>query len=147
MDDLRQIKAINKAFHKQREKYMFELSKTNKLIQKKTMLIQKMTGYMNEYFNNTSLKMSRSMPSLFNNLNLFIKQIDKVIIDTEREKEILKKSKDSIIKMIVKSDQKIKLMDHFEDRVVKEQIYKQDKVEQLMIDDISSTKHLRGNYE
>lgn len=147
MQDLHQIEVIKKALEKERERYIFDLAKQNEMIAKKVHLTQKMSSYLSEYTNDKNFKMSKSIPSLYINLNSFSHQIEDVIEKTEIEITHLKKSTMILFGKIEKIDQKIKLMDVFSDRIVQAKILKNEKREQLALDDLAAIKQIRGSYD
>lgn len=140
MNNLRQILVITKALEKEKEQHMHELSKTNLNIDKKKMLVDKMSIYLADYFNDLNLKISKEVPNLHINLFNFAKQIEKVITKTNHEIQILEQSRSAYLTRVQKTDQKLKLMNVFEQRVKREKAMIAEKNEQLAIDDITSIK-------
>ncbi len=147
MRDIRQIQLISSALKKDKDKYLHELSKINATIDKKRAIITKMQTYQNEYSNSENLQLSRSVPALNKNLHLFSKTIFDVIYQAEAEIVTIKKIRDALLKSIDAIDNKIKLMNVFNDRIKLELQEKEEKLEQAVLDDLSSTRHMRGSHE
>jgi flagellar biosynthesis chaperone FliJ len=146
MKDIKQVKLITKALEKEKEKYVFEFGIAITAIERKKVLINQMIVYLKEYAVDGKLDLSRSIPALHKNLVLFSQQIEDVISKTEVEMDKLSKSKEIIAKKIEKVDQKITLMNNFEEQIKKANFEKSEKLEQSTLDDLSSIKHLRGPY-
>lgn len=147
MRDIRQIQLISKALIKEKEKNLHELAKINLSIEKKIATITKMEIYQKEYANSENLTLSRCVPALNKNLYLFSKTIADVIYQAEIEVINMKKIRASLLSSIEEIDNKINLMNVFDDRIKREAQTKADKLEQTGLDDLSSIRHIRGNHE
>lgn len=147
MENLKQIGLISKALNKQRERYLFEISKVNSLIKLKQDLVVKMISYLSEYVADGHLSSTKSNPALLKNFEAFLQQIHAVIVKTENEIQDLIKLRADWLSKLQASDGKISVMDHFEDRTIKRNNEKQSKHEQLTIDDMSLVKHMRSKNE
>lgn len=143
MQDLRQIQLLGTVFTKERDKYLTELEKINKTIANKLALINKMSGYLDDYSNQDTLKISRSVSSLTKNILLFSRKISLVISQTEVEIDRLKKAREGVIAKIEASEKKIDLMAVFEDQVKQKMRVRSEKIEQTTLDDLSVTKSMR----
>lgn len=147
MNDLKQIRIIEKALNKEKEHYFFELSRLNGSVEKKKLLIKKITSYLQEYQNENQLIISKSIPLLHKNLDLFINQMRGVIAQTEREIEHLKQNQLFLMKKIQMVEQKIKLMAHFEEKVLCKLKKRSEKIEQTAIDDMAIMQKQRSLYD
>jgi flagellar biosynthesis chaperone FliJ len=146
MENLKNIKIIKKSYDLDRQKFVYEIHKVNNLIARREATIQKITSYKKEYTNDDNLQLSKSIPVLSKNIDLFTAKID-AIIDAEKvEIEKLHRIKSSIMTKIVSLDDKIKLMGHFEDKANATKALKMEKADQTSLDDLSSTMHLRGSH-
>ena len=146
MNDMRQIQVLLKAFTKEKEKYLFELSKINMAIEKKSDLILKMQTYKQDYFNENNLTVSKAIPALIKNFHLFMKKLELAVKQAEDDLVILKRAKQAILERISEIDKKMELMNLFAEKIKKGMILKEEKTEQSMIDDVVSTVHLRGEH-
>lgn len=144
MNNDRQILLINKALRTQRDSCLSELSKINRFIEKKLANIKKIMLYQNEYSSNDNLKLSKTIPALHKNFNLFNKKIDKVIEIEEIEIEKLKKTQKSMLDKIEELNQKIKVMNQFKERSDLQKRMESEKKEQKFLDELTSTKQSRG---
>ena len=147
MKKMHQIKLIHAALERDHKRYLQELAKMNLLIAKKTATIQKMQSYKKDYARDSNLTLTKSVPGLYKNLDAFIQKIDDVIKLEELEMAKVERMRASILQSLSKLDQKIKLMDIFSNRVVTEELFQENKLEQAMLDDLSGTLHLRGDHE
>lgn len=147
MKDLQQVRMIAKALEKEKEKYMNELFRLNTTIDKKSNLVEKMSSYLKDYYRDDNLKVTKSHPTLLVNFDNFAKQIQDVIARTKTEIKMLLKSQEILLGKIQNSDQKIKLMNVFEEKIIKENQLHASRAEQSAIDDLSSIKSSRGVYE
>lgn len=147
MKNIQQIKLIHDALLKEKEKYSFELTKVNNSIEKKSYSILRMLSYRKDYFNPNNLKLTHATPALNKNFYSFAKKIDEVLKQAEDDLAKMKAARESIFQKINEINKKIDLMDLFENRLKNEAESKADKLEQLMLDDISTTRHLRGDYD
>lgn len=143
MQDLRQIQLLGTVFTKERDKYLTELEKINKTIANKLALINKMSGYLDDYSNQDTLKISRSVSSLTKNILLFSRKISLVISQTEVEIDRLKKTREGVVAKIEASEKKIDLMAVFEDQVKQKMRVRSEKIEQTTLDDLAVTKSMR----
>lgn len=140
MDNLRQISVVSQSFQEERKTFLIELVKVNGLIAKKKQTIERIFLYQKEYKDFNNYKLTRETPALYKNLHLFEKQIDNLIFNERNEIKRLEQIRGSIIEKIENLDQKIRLMKQFKDRTIKANLEKADKVEQFMIDDLSSVR-------
>lgn len=147
MKNIHQIQLIKQALVKDKKKYSFELSKIINSIEKKSYSILRMVSYQKEYSNSKNLQLTRRTPALNKNLSAFSNKISDVIIQAETELKNMQNTRDSILHTIAEINKKIDLMDVFEDRSNQLALKKQEKIEQTMLDDLVSTKHLRDDYE
>ncbi len=147
MRDISQIQVITGALSKEKDKYLHELGRINASIEKKIATINKMQAYQNEYDNSENLQLSRTVPALNQNIYMFSKVVFDVICQAETEVVSLKKIKDSLLETIKKIDNKIDLMNHFNDRLKFENKARSDKLEQSLLDDLVATERSRGGHE
>lgn len=147
MKDIHQIKLLEKALKKEKEKYMIELAKLDIAIQKKKMLIEKMTLYLKEYHAENKFKITKQHPALFVNLENFSMDIEDVISKTIKEVDELNNTKKTIFDKMQKIEQKIKLMNVFEDKIKIEKAVHENRKEQATLDDYSAVKMTRGNHD
>lgn len=147
MKDLKQIALITNALRAEKDKHLFDLGRTNGLIEKKKYLIDTMKKYLCDYTDASNFKLSNQTPMLIKNLTNFCEKIRVVIKQTEYELQQLTNSAGIIIKRIEKADQKIKLMNKFEEKIVQSNLLKIEKHEQNQLDDLSINRHIRGQHE
>jgi len=147
MKNIAQIKVINNALNKEREKFLFELARINLFIENKLNTLRKFMDYMRDYTEGESFNLSRSIPSLNRNLNSFSTKIQQIILMEEKEIERLLYLKGQKLKNIAEIEQKIKVMDHFEDVAITERHVRMENHEQSSMDELNSIKHTRGDYE
>ncbi len=147
MKNIAQIKVINNALSKERDRFMSELVKVNAYLENKMTTLKKFTDYLREYADSESFSLSRSVPALSRNMNSFSQRIQEIIMAEEKEVEKLVKLKNEKIKNIEELDRKMKAMDHFEATAMTEKREKSEKSEQSNIDELNSIKHTRGDYE
>lgn len=143
MKDLKQIKLISESLENEKKKYLNELMKITSAIENKLLMIQKMVDYKSDYFSDNNFKISKSVPGLNKNINLFVKKIDDVVQKTYAEIENLKKMRTSLLETVAKIDQKLDVMTIFEGKSREEIRQREEKQEQLVTDDIVSTIDLR----
>ncbi|MDR3476546.1 MAG: hypothetical protein P4M14_00765 [Gammaproteobacteria bacterium] len=146
MENLKNIQIIKKSYDLERKKFVFEMHKVNNLIARREATIQKITAYKKEYTHQDNLKLSKSIPALSKNIDMFTAKIDGIIDIEKVEIEKLMKIKSSIISKIASIDHKIKLMGHFEEKAKAAKALKIEKSEQTSLDDLSSTMRLRGSH-
>lgn len=144
MKDIKQIHTIHAALSKEKEKFMAELAKINQMIDNKLLNIQRMTIYQKEYGNTEYLKLSKVIPSLSKNLEAFSGKISDMIQQGEKDVDMLKNSRKTILQTIEKIDNKIRLMDLFADKARIETMLLSERREQVTMDDLASLKHVRG---
>lgn len=142
-----QIKLIHKTLTSEKEGFVFELSKLNKVINQKTATIQKMLSYQREYLYGDHLKLSQTNPTLSRNLHLFTKQIDDVVKQAQTELDSIKLTQSYLIKRIEEIDKKIELMNVFNKRINDTKVANENRAEQRLLDDLAGTYHLRGNHD
>lgn len=147
MRSLRQIKVINQALDKERERYLRELGMIVKTIEKKQSLIQRMADYRREYFADGNLMLTKAVPTLNKNLDLFDKKMEAIIQQTESEVLQFQKSKEAVMQKITTIDSKIQLMELFKIRIHQKTLVRADKQEQRMLDDLSTIKNVRDDNE
>lgn len=147
MKNLHQVQLLSKVFHNEKQKYLSELVKINKFIDKKIASINKIIAYQQEYAQGKSLKISKSIPALYNNFILFLMKLQKLIHIEEQEIEKLNKDRQVILEKFANVEQKMKIMLQFEEKIQQQNLYKAEKREQLMLDDLSANKFSRGDYE
>lgn len=147
MHNIHQVQIIRLAIQRQKDKYLSELAKVNFSMRKKMATINKMIEYQKDYFDPKNLVVSRETPALSKNFYAFASKIDGVISQAEMEMITLKNTQESILQTLSKITKKIELMKVFENRLLAEEIKRFDKLEQMTIDDLSSTMHLRGYHE
>ncbi len=139
MKDPHQIKVITDSLNKEKEKYMHELMRINSLLTNKQSMAEKMQLYLNDYLNNKNLTVSKSIPGLHNNITQFVKKMNSVINQAEFEVETILQIRTSVLEIIEKINQKIDLMNIFDKKVKVDQIKKNEKQEQNVIDDLAAT--------
>ena len=144
---MRQIKLITNSLIKEKEKYLYELSKLNTTITNKISTIDKMKSYQNDYLNSYNLNLSKSIPGLNMNINLFVKKIDMVIDQAKFEVNTLQQIRESLLVTIDNINKKIDMMSIFESKQQVEMRVKEEKQEQIMLDDMSMTMDIRREDE
>ncbi|MEO8400366.1 MAG: hypothetical protein ABI597_01045 [Gammaproteobacteria bacterium] len=147
MNNSRQIALISTMLGKERECYLFELSKVISFMEKKIATIKKMISYQNDYYTSEHLQLSRSVPALNKNLNAFSRKMTDVIQQAEQELVQLQKNKDKILSSIEDVDNKIRLMNLFADRVKLQAMLQTERREQSEQDELTSRERLRGEHE
>lgn len=144
MHDIKQITIILKGLRKERERIMSEIARIGLNIDKKKSLIQKMFSYVKEYHQDGNFQKTKSSAMLLKNLDSFSGQIHDVIMQTEVEIESLVKNREIILNRMVKADQKIKAMELFENRFRHNEFVKDEKIEQMALDESTLIKRSRG---
>lgn len=147
MNDLKQIRVLIEALTKQKDKYLNELTRLNANINVKNSMIEKMQSYRSNYLNNCELKNNQTSPMLYKNSNLFIIKIDQAIEHTQKELHSLNKIKISLFETIDKVNKKIEVINVFDAKTKKDLKEKEDKREQVVLDDIASTMRRRQKEE
>ena len=147
MENIKNIQIIKKSFDQERKKYLYEITKVNNLIAKREATIRKISAYQNEYTNKDNLVLSRTIPTLSRNIDLFTGKIADIIEIEKIEIQKLERMKVSMVTKIGNIDHKIKLMNHFEERAKLEKAVQVEKSDQRELDDLASTAHLRGDHE
>ena len=137
MQSIQQVQLIHNALISERKRFLIELGKVNRFLNKRLSTIEKMISYQSEYSDNNNLKMSRSVPTLHQNLEMFSKKIAKLVSHEELEVKKLENIKESIIDKITNLDQKIKLMANFRDKALMNELLQNDKMEQVMLDELA----------
>jgi flagellar biosynthesis chaperone FliJ len=138
MDNLRQIKVIQKAMEAELNLLRAELGKMNDRIQRKQANIKKISEYQQEYAESDRLNMSRETPLLHTNLYSFSKKIMAIVALEEMELNKLISHREITVQKITKVDLKIKIMQHFENRVQKKMQDLQEKAEHRQHDDLAT---------
>ncbi len=100
MKNIAQIKVINNALGKERDKFMSELVKVNAYLETKMTTLKKFTDYLREYSESESYSLSRSVPALSRNMNSFSLRLQQIIMAEEKEIEKLVNLKNEKIKNI-----------------------------------------------
>ena len=147
MKNLHQIKTIEKALSHERDKYILELAKIKSVINKKNSTIASMISYSKEYTKEANLQLTKTLPGLTRNLNLFLDKLLHVVEQAQKEVLSLEKIRSNIILKLNELNMKLKLMNVFETKaklVIQAKIEKQ---EQLALDDISASRQARSFYE
>lgn len=144
MKDIRQLKIIIKALDCRRERHLQQLARLNGIIESKKNLINKMKYYQHDYTNNNTLKMSKSVSGLNQNLDLFIRKMEEVITQTSMEISQLQQSVGHTYSLMTKVDQELELMHQFMTNLLKEKNRQSERNEQLAIDDLASVKKAKG---
>jgi flagellar biosynthesis chaperone FliJ len=106
-----------------------------------------MATYSDEYQDVNNLSSSRSIPSLNKNIYQFIDQVEVVIQKTKVEISKLIKIRDEIIQKYFDANNKLNMMIEVQKNTCKIQTIKNENIEQLSIDDLSSLKSRRNKYE
>lgn len=145
MKNIRQIEIINRVLENKRKKHLLEISRLNRFIDTKLGNIKKILSYQSEYTDEARLKLTRTVPSLSNNLESFTQKMTDIINTEQIEIQKLNDNKRSIMAELEKIDGKISVVKNFEKQVKLEKQQKIEQIEQLLIDDLSSTKKSRGN--
>lgn len=143
MKKINQIQLIEKSLKNERDKMVFDLSNLMSQLNKKKNIIDNMNAYINDY-NGAALPLSKSVPSLSINFNIFINKISNAILKTEEEVNFILEAKLKIIEKISKLDAKLALMEVFNKKIKLAMNEKEKKEEQIILDDISAIKHLRN---
>jgi flagellar biosynthesis chaperone FliJ len=143
MQSIQQVQMIHNALQSERKRFLAELGKVNRYLNKRLGTIEKILSYQHEYSDTNNLKMSRAVPTLHQNLELFSKKIAKLVQNEEFEVKKLENIKESIIDKITNLDQKIKLMANFRDKALMNELLTSDKWEQTMLDDLSVSRRYR----
>lgn len=147
MKNLQQIKIINKALHKERDKHLFEIHKINVGIERKKATIRKLKSYQREYADGKKFKLSLSIPVLNKNYDSFNNKINSIIDKEEEEIQQLLKIRQSKFQILNKVEQKIKLMEHFSAEINYAAFLKAEKNEQNTLDELSAILHSRGAHD
>jgi hypothetical protein len=147
MKDKQQINTIQQALSSQKELLVANVSNINMTINKKLVVLKKFIEYQKEYTEAEQFRISRSIPTLVRNLEVFTGKIAHLIRLEEKEVEDLVKKRYAKLEEILKIEQKLKLMQHFLTVIQSEQDYELSKMEQRVIDDMASIKYSRGDYE
>lgn len=147
MENIQQIQTINQALNKEKDKWLFELSKIAQLVDKKQLLVTKMLSYQKEYDKKDKLEFSKSNPLLHKNFDLFYKKMLEALFKAESELETLLRSKSNIIAKIQQVDQKIKVMEIFESRVKLNKKIAAEQLEQILMSDFAINQFIRGNHD
>lgn len=147
MKDLKQIKSVIMALEKDRERRLGEILRINAYIKKKMDMVTKMENYQKDYESGQQFDVTKSIPTLHKNLNAFINKIRTIIKAEEVEIEKLNQHKKVKLDELQKLDQKIQMIEHFKETAKQEKIMKSEVSEQLVLDDLSSIKHSRGDNE
>ena len=137
MDNLRQIQIIQKAMEGELKLLRGELAKLNDRIQRKQANIRKISDYQKEYAESDKLNTSRETPLLHTNLYSFSKKIMAIVALEEIELNRLISQREILLQKMTKVDLKIKIMQHFENRVLKKVVSLQDKAEERQHDDLA----------
>ncbi len=140
MKDLRQIQVIQQALIKQKEKILALIVRINDMINKKHDAIKKMLSYQNDYASNDRFNLTKSIPALNKNLDSFYKKLNQIILMEENEISALEKKREERFREIEKIDQKISLMTQFESNKKQEIAYEDERSNQKMMDDLTSTR-------
>ena len=147
MHNIRQIQVIHKALTGERSKLLSELSRLNDRIHKKTATINKISAYQKEYSDGESLQVSKQTPLLHTNLHSFAKKIMSIIVTEEIELNKLVVQRDILSQRLTKMELKIKIMEHFENRVLQKVFTLQERAEARLQDDLASIKDMREDHE
>lgn len=142
-----QIKMIHKSLTKEKEGFIFELGKINKIINQKNATIQKMLSYQREYLYGDHLKLTQTNPTLSKNLHLFTKQINDVVKQAQMELDSIQSTQVYLINKIAELDKKIELMIVFNKRITDAKVTTENRAEQRLLDDLAGTVHLRGDHD
>lgn len=140
MKDLRQIQVIQQALTKQKEKVLSLVARINDMINKKQDAIKKMLSYQNDYASSDRFNLTKSIPVLNKNLDSFHKKLNQIILMEESEINELEKKREERFREIEKIDQKMSLMTQFETNKKQEIEYENERSNQKMIDDLTSTR-------
>jgi hypothetical protein len=124
MKNIAQIKVINNALSKEREYLLNELAQVTTHLDGHLKTLNKFMNYLREY-----------------------NELHQIILIEQKEIEKLQVLQKDKLKKIQEIEQKIHVMDHFEDVAVTEKRVRQDKSEQSNLDELNSLKHSRGDYE
>jgi hypothetical protein len=147
MKNLKQVQTIHGALTKEKNRLCSELINLNLHINKKVDSLKKILEYHHEYAEGNHLNFSRSIPALNKNLDFFANRMLVIVNLEEKEIAILEKHKSAKLNEIEVVENKIKLMNHFSGMIIAETNMKQETMEQLTLDDLSSMKSTRGDYE
>jgi flagellar biosynthesis chaperone FliJ len=145
--NIAQIKVINDALTREKERFMGELARINIHLENKLNTLHRFMEYIKDYNENANYSMSRTIPALNRNLDSFSKKLQQLILVEEKEVEKLTALRAQKIKHIEEIEQKIKVMDHFETIAVTEKQSRMERSEQAGLDELNSIKHSRGEYE
>lgn len=147
MKDIKQVKTVKKGLKKQKESFLRELTLINEAIDKKSLLIMKMQTYLAEYETSQTLEKTRLIPALHNNYISFTQQIQGVVFQTEKEIDQIKLKRIPVITELDIIEQKIKLMEKFEEKIEIENSRTIEKNNQNLIDELSVNIKIRGAHE
>jgi flagellar biosynthesis chaperone FliJ len=147
MKNIRQIEMINKALSKEKEKFVYELSKINIYIARKIELLKKIIAYQKDYSEPNKFNITHSIPLLNKNLESFTNQIKQLINTEEKEINNLQQIRMDKLKELEKVEQKIKVMEQFERKINIEKMNQLENKEQRSIDEMAANKHTRNDYE
>jgi hypothetical protein len=147
MENIKQIKTIFDALSKEKEKWLFEFTKVSVAADKKRLLVEKMLSYQREYDKKDKLELSKSNPLLHKNFDLFYKKMLEALFKAENELEALNRSKATIITKVQQIDQKIKVMEIFQERVELNKKMANEQIEQTLMSDLTINKLFRGSHD
>jgi len=147
MENKQQLQSIHAALKKEKERWIFELTKLISIIEKKQYLIEKMLAYQKDYDQKDKLEISRSNPMLLKNLDLFYTKMLDALFKAEYELEKLNESKNLLLGKINSIDQKMKVMEIFEERITENEKLANDRREQHISSDLTINKYSRGEHE
>lgn len=145
MKNLHQIQAINQVFDAKKNKLMADYANIGAYIQKKAENIQKFRQYQQEYAAENFLVLSKSTPLLHKNLNSFLAKIETIISKEQHEIDMLELRKRALQEEIEKFDQKIEMMDKFEEKVQSDIEQRADKLDQSYMDDLAVNRKVRSD--
>lgn len=137
---LKQIQIIIRKFEYEKNKLMNSIAKLNFNIQKKELGINRLKSYQQEYNKDSTLALSKSVPSLNTNLDKFSIKIHDLMATEEAEIKRLEESKKILIQKYEELNNQVRIMGEMELKAKAEIAKASDKVEQKRLDDLAVHK-------
>jgi flagellar biosynthesis chaperone FliJ len=147
MKNINQVKTIHTALTREKERLMGELTRLNLHINRKVESVKKIMAYYRDYSEGNHLDLSKTVPILSKNLDFFSSRMLEIIKIEENEIANLMKHRGSKLSEIEKIENKIRLMNHFSDKITAEVNLQRETQEQMNLDELTTIKHTRGNHE
>jgi flagellar biosynthesis chaperone FliJ len=145
MKNLQQIKAIGDVLDAKKSKLIADHANIIAYIKRKLDNIQKFREYQKEYTAENHLLLSKSTPLLHKNLNSFLDKIESIILKEQHEIDMLELRRRGLQDEIEKFDQKINVMDKFEEKIHFDMKQRNERNEQSFMDDLAVNNKVRSD--